>query len=155
LGVPAAALMGAALGFLVWNWAPARVFLGDSGSLPLGLIAGGLLIFLALDGQVIAALLIPGAYLHDATVTLIRRFRRGEVLWQAHRSHAYQRHALALGSHAQAVRSLMRVNFMLLALAFVARDAALAPFAGLGGLAVTSLYRWRVARAVFHAKRSA
>jgi UDP-N-acetylmuramyl pentapeptide phosphotransferase/UDP-N-acetylglucosamine-1-phosphate transferase len=91
IAVPAAAIAGAALGFLVWNWAPARVFLGDVGSVPLGYVLGFLLYQLALRGAWQAALILPAYFLADATITLVRRLARGERVWQAHREHFYQR----------------------------------------------------------------
>jgi UDP-N-acetylmuramyl pentapeptide phosphotransferase/UDP-N-acetylglucosamine-1-phosphate transferase len=94
--VMGAALVGAALGFLVWNRPPARLFLGDVGSVPLGFILGWLLLSLAIQGQWAAALLLPLYYLADATITLVRRFRRGEAVWRAHRSHFYQQAVRAL-----------------------------------------------------------
>ncbi|MGE5515495.1 MAG: MraY family glycosyltransferase [Bacteroidota bacterium] len=87
---PALACVGAALGFLVWNWHPARIFLGDSGSVPLGFLMAGLLIQLATAGQLAAAVILPLYYLADATITLGRRAARGEKVWQAHRQHFYQ-----------------------------------------------------------------
>lgn len=89
--VPALIMAAGGLGFLVWNWHPAKVFLGDSGSVPLGLLIGGLLIELALAGQWQAALILPAYYLADATITLCARLLNGEKIWQAHRKHFYQR----------------------------------------------------------------
>jgi UDP-N-acetylmuramyl pentapeptide phosphotransferase/UDP-N-acetylglucosamine-1-phosphate transferase len=91
LVIPALALAGSGLGFLVWNWHPAKVFLGDSGSIPLGLLAGGLLLCLALMGFWQAALILPAYYLADASLTLGRRLLAGEKIWKAHRQHFYQR----------------------------------------------------------------
>jgi UDP-N-acetylmuramyl pentapeptide phosphotransferase/UDP-N-acetylglucosamine-1-phosphate transferase len=67
------------------------VFLGDVGSLPIGLLLGWCLLELAYHGQVAAALLLPLYYLADATVTMLRRLFAGEKVWAAHRSHFYQR----------------------------------------------------------------
>ena len=91
LVIPALCLAGAALGFLLWNWHPAKVFLGDCGSVPLGVLTGGLLIVLAVLGQWQAALILPAYYLADASLTLGYRLLRGEKIWQAHRKHFYQR----------------------------------------------------------------
>jgi len=90
-GVLAAALLGGLLGFAPFNRPVARLFLGDVGSLPIGLIAGYLLLVLAAHGGFAAAVLLPLYYLADATLTLFRRLARGERVWQAHRSHFYQR----------------------------------------------------------------
>jgi UDP-N-acetylmuramyl pentapeptide phosphotransferase/UDP-N-acetylglucosamine-1-phosphate transferase len=87
----ALALGGAMLGFAYFNRPTARLFLGDVGSLPIGLITGWLLVLLAGEGHLAAALLLPLYYLADATLTLIRRLARGEKVWQAHRTHYYQR----------------------------------------------------------------
>jgi len=87
----AAALCGAMLGFAPFNRPVAKVFLGDVGSLPIGLLLGWCLLQLAWHQQFVAALLLPLYYLLDATVTLLRRIRRGEPFWAAHRSHFYQR----------------------------------------------------------------
>ncbi len=87
----AAALLGAILGFAPFNRPVARLFLGDVGSLPLGLLLGWLLLQLAGRGHLAAALILPLYYLSDATITLGRRVMRGEPFWQAHRTHFYQR----------------------------------------------------------------
>ena len=87
----AAALCGAMIGFAPFNRPVAKVFLGDVGSLPIGLLAGWCLLQLAWHGQLVAALLLPLYYLADATLTLLRRISRGEPFWAAHRSHFYQR----------------------------------------------------------------
>ncbi|WP_375465397.1 glycosyl transferase [uncultured Methylobacterium sp.] len=87
----AAALLGATLGFAPFNRPVARLFLGDVGSLPVGLILAWLLYRLALQGGWAAAVLLPLYYLADATLTLARRAARREPVWQAHRGHFYQR----------------------------------------------------------------
>ncbi|MDN3274898.1 glycosyltransferase family 4 protein [Frankia sp. RB7] len=87
----ATALCGAMLGFAPFNRPVARVFLGDVGSLPIGLLLGWCLLELAWRGQPAAALLLPAYYLADSTVTLFRRIVRCEKFWAAHRSHFYQR----------------------------------------------------------------
>ncbi|MFK4506082.1 glycosyltransferase family 4 protein [Bradyrhizobium daqingense] len=87
----AIALCGAMLGFAPFNKPVARVFLGDVGSLPIGLLLGWCLLELAWHGHPAAALLLPGYYLADSTITLFRRIARREQFWSAHRSHFYQR----------------------------------------------------------------
>lgn len=87
----ALALLGAMLGFAPFNRPVARLFLGDVGSLPIGLVLGWLLMLLAAGGHLVAALLLPLYYLADATITLALRIGRREAIWQAHRSHFYQR----------------------------------------------------------------
>jgi UDP-N-acetylmuramyl pentapeptide phosphotransferase/UDP-N-acetylglucosamine-1-phosphate transferase len=90
-GLIAAALCGAMLGFAPFNRPIAKVFLGDVGSLPIGLLLGFCLLQLAWDQHLTAALLLPLYYLADATLTLLRRIAKGEPFWAAHRSHYYQR----------------------------------------------------------------
>lgn len=87
----ATALFGAMLGFAPFNKPVAKVFLGDVGSLPIGLLLGWCLLELAWHGQPVAALLLPAYYLADSTITLFRRIARREQFWSAHRSHFYQR----------------------------------------------------------------
>ncbi|THD70210.1 MAG: glycosyl transferase [Bradyrhizobium sp.] len=87
----AAALGGAMLGFAPFNRPVAKIFLGDVGSLPIGLLLGWCLLQLGYHQQLAAALLLPLYYLADATVTLLLRLARGEPVWAAHRSHFYQR----------------------------------------------------------------
>jgi UDP-N-acetylmuramyl pentapeptide phosphotransferase/UDP-N-acetylglucosamine-1-phosphate transferase len=83
-------LCGAMLGFAYFNRPVAKLFLGDVGSLPIGLLVGWLLLLLAARGHLAAAIVLPLYYLADATVTLLRRLARGEPVWQAHRTHFYQ-----------------------------------------------------------------
>ena len=85
------ALCGAMIGFAFFNRPVATLFLGDVGSLPIGLLLGWLLLQLAGSGARAAAILLPLYYLADSTITLIRRAARKEPFWQAHRSHFYQR----------------------------------------------------------------
>jgi UDP-N-acetylmuramyl pentapeptide phosphotransferase/UDP-N-acetylglucosamine-1-phosphate transferase len=87
----AAALCGAMIGFAPFNRPVAKIFLGDVGSLPIGLLLGWCLLQLAYSQHLAAALLLPLYYLSDATVTLLRRLVRREAFWAAHRSHFYQR----------------------------------------------------------------
>lgn len=125
----ALACAAAGLGFLVWNWHPARIFLGDVGSVPLGLLLGGLLVHLAVAGQLAAALILPAYYLADATITLGRRALRGEKVWQAHRTHFYQRAVQGGKSHAQVSLLVLAGNVALIGCALAA--AAVSPWGGM------------------------
>jgi UDP-N-acetylmuramyl pentapeptide phosphotransferase/UDP-N-acetylglucosamine-1-phosphate transferase len=87
----AVALFGAIIGFAPFNKPVARLFLGDVGSLPIGLLTAWLLLHVAIGGHLVAALLLPLYYLADTALTLARRARAHEPIWQAHRSHYYQR----------------------------------------------------------------
>jgi UDP-N-acetylmuramyl pentapeptide phosphotransferase/UDP-N-acetylglucosamine-1-phosphate transferase len=90
VGPVALALLGAVLGFAPFNRPVAKLFLGDVGSLPIGLLLFWLLLQLAGSGHLAAALLLPLYYVADATITLLRRIARGEHITEAHRSHFYQ-----------------------------------------------------------------
>jgi UDP-N-acetylmuramyl pentapeptide phosphotransferase/UDP-N-acetylglucosamine-1-phosphate transferase len=79
------------IGFAPFNRPVAKIFLGDVGSLPIGLLLGWCLLQLASHHHLAAALLLPLYYLADASVTLLRRVVRREPFWAAHRSHFYQR----------------------------------------------------------------
>lgn len=114
---PAIICAAAGLGFLVWNWHPARIFLGDSGSVPLGFVLGGLLVQLAAAGHLAAALILPAYYLADATITITRRLLNGEKIWQAHRKHFYQRAVQGGRSHAQVSLAILGGNAVLVAAA--------------------------------------
>jgi len=110
-------LAAAASGFLVLNWHPARVFLGDVGSIPLGFLLGWLLLTLAMWGYWVAALTLPAYYLADAGITIAARALRGERVWQAHADHFYQRAVRRGWSHARVARFIGGGNIMLVALA--------------------------------------
>ena len=114
------ALAAAALGFLPWNWHPARVFLGDAGSVPLGFAAGWLLLLLASRGYWASALLLPLYYLADASLTLLRRIARGEPVWRAHKSHFYQRALAPDGDHAAVALAILAANLCLVGTAVMA-----------------------------------
>ena len=92
-GTLAWAVVGAALAFLGFNFDPARVFLGDAGSVPIGFIAGGLSFIGVASGRwpLWFPLLVFAPFVIDATATLLRRMLRKERFWAAHREHYYQR----------------------------------------------------------------
>lgn len=117
------ALVGASAGFLIWNWPPAKIFLGDVGSGALGFlfVLGGLLLIREGEASVVTAFLPLYALFLDASVTLARRFHRGERISQAHRSHLYQR--LANGGWGHARVSLLYAAVALLALPITALPA--------------------------------
>jgi UDP-N-acetylmuramyl pentapeptide phosphotransferase/UDP-N-acetylglucosamine-1-phosphate transferase len=113
----AVALGGAMIGFAPFNRPVARLFLGDVGSLPIGLLLVWLLTLLATDGHLAAAILLPLYYLADTTVTLGRRLIRREPILQAHRGHFYQQ-AIDKGYRVpQIVVRVFAANFVLVALA--------------------------------------
>jgi len=123
----ALALCGAMVGFAPFNRPVAQLFLGDVGSLPIGLLLGWLLAVLAGGGHLAAAVLLPLYYLADATITLMRRLVNGEQIMQAHRSHFYQR-ALDVGLAVnQVVARVFALNLALglLALLTVLMESAI------------------------------
>ena len=129
----ALALGGAMIGFAYFNRPAAKLFLGDVGSLPIGLLTGWLLVLLAGGGHLTAALLLPLYYLADATLTLLRRLSNGERVWQAHRTHYYQRATDRGFSVTEIVARVFAVNLALgaLAVATAMADSLLADFAAL------------------------
>ena len=128
----AAVVAGAALGFLPWNRPPARIFLGDVGSVPLGFVLGWLLLSLAAHGAWAAALILPAYFLADATFTLLRRALAGEKPWQAHRQHFYQQAIRKGASHGRVSASVAVANLALLACAFISLHSLGAAIAALG-----------------------
>ena len=117
--VVALALGGAMLGFAYFNRPAAKLFLGDVGSLPIGLLVGWLLVLLAGAGHLAAALLLPLYYLADATLTLLRRLSSGERVWQAHRTHYYQRATDRGFTVTEIVARVFVVNLVLAGLALI------------------------------------
>jgi UDP-N-acetylmuramyl pentapeptide phosphotransferase/UDP-N-acetylglucosamine-1-phosphate transferase len=137
------ALAAAILGFLPWNWHPARVFLGDVGSVPLGFAAGWLLLLLASRGYWASALLLPLYYLADASLTLLLRLARREAIWRPHKSHFYQRAVAPDGDHAAVALWILAGDLGLVGAAVMAiwyRETALAL-----GVAITTALLLRLA----------
>ena len=130
------ALCGALIGFSYFNRPIAKLFLGDVGSLPIGLVLYWLLILLAGNGAYAAAVLLPLYYLSDSTITLIRRALSGDQIWQAHRTHFYQRATDRGFSASEVVAWVFLLNLCLCSLAIVTvlvpdlRTAIAAVFAG-------------------------
>ena len=125
LAVVSGIIAGAALGFLAWNFDPARIFLGDAGSIPLGFLAAaiGLLGWHQGTWPFWFPLLIFSPFVLDATVTLARRAFRGEKVWQAHKVHYYQR-LVGLGwSHRRMALAEYAIMIAAAASALMFRDA--------------------------------
>lgn len=108
-------IAAASSGFLVWNWAPAKVFMGDVGSGLLGFLFAALAIVSERAGAVplLVWIILLGLFVFDATLTLLRRVARGERWYEAHRSHAYQRAVLAGWSHARVTSTVLLMNLLL------------------------------------------
>lgn len=103
---------GASLGFLTWNWPPARIFMGDVGSGFLGFALALLLVYsTGCSGLTVwTAFILAAPFIADATVTLAVRVIRGERWYSAHRSHAYQWLSRRWGSHARVTGLLVLIN---------------------------------------------
>ncbi|GMW06415.1 MAG: undecaprenyl-phosphate alpha-N-acetylglucosaminyl 1-phosphate transferase [Nevskiales bacterium] len=115
-GLPAAAIAASAIGFLALNWPPAKLFMGDSGSGFLGYVLGYAGLAAVLAGvSVWSVIIVVGAFVIDATVTLVIRLLQGQRAYQAHRSHAYQHLADRWGSHRPVTILLAGLNFFWLA----------------------------------------
>jgi UDP-N-acetylmuramyl pentapeptide phosphotransferase/UDP-N-acetylglucosamine-1-phosphate transferase len=132
----AAVLLGGALGFLAWNWPPAKVFMGDVGSAGVGYLLGWLLLKLWLGGFWAPALILPLYFLTDATVTLARRLLARQRVWEAHRDHFYQRAVRGGLSHRTVTARIMGLNTVLIGVAVAGTAHPWTTFAA--GLALTA-----------------
>jgi Fuc2NAc and GlcNAc transferase len=134
----------AALGFLLWNWAPARIFMGDAGSGLLGYVYGILAIASERSGSLPISLwfLLLGVFIFDATVTLVRRLLNRETWYSAHRSHAYQRLVISGWSHQRVVCGVVAVNVVLATLVLLAwrRPALFLPCVVAGVFLLSVIY---------------
>ena len=108
----ALALAAATAGFLIWNWPPARIFMGDVGSAVLGFVLAVLMLGSAVQHSLGFGvwLILSGVFLIDATVTLLTRMWRGERWHEAHRSHAYQHAARRWGGHRPVILAVLAIN---------------------------------------------
>jgi UDP-N-acetylmuramyl pentapeptide phosphotransferase/UDP-N-acetylglucosamine-1-phosphate transferase len=130
------ALAGVALGFLAWNRPPARILLGDVGSIPLGYLIGWLLLWAAAQGAWAAALILPAWFLADTTLTLIRRAWRGAPLLEAHAEHSNIA-AIRLGHSRARVARLALIANIALALLALGAERDQQELIGLAGAAAT------------------
>lgn len=105
-------IAAACAGFLIWNWAPARIFMGDVGSTFFGFLIAAIAALTVLQGLLALPvwLILWGTFIADTGVTLVRRVLRGERWWSAHCSHAYQRLSRSLGSHARSTLAYSAIN---------------------------------------------
>lgn len=146
LTMASVAFGAACSGFLVWNWPPARIFMGDVGSGYIGYVLAILAMAVARSNDVALYvwLILGGVFLVDATVTLLRRLLRRRRVYEAHRSHAYQRLARQWASHKRVTIVATVVNVVWLlpcALATIAhpRYAGWIALAALAPLVVAAL----------------
>jgi Fuc2NAc and GlcNAc transferase len=147
VGIMASVTCAATLGFLVWNWAPAKIFMGDVGSSLLGYLLGALALVSLSHGSMNpwSWLLLLGVFVVDATYTLVYRLCSGQRWYEAHSSHGYQIAARLLSSHQRVTLVVLVINLAWLApLAWLANHS---PEVGvyltvLGLLPVVCLARW-------------
>ncbi len=135
-------LIGACLGFLVHNWHSARIFLGDVGSVPLGFLAGFLLLGLAVRGYPAAAVILPLYYLADSGITITRRALRGEKIWRPHREHFYQKAAARCGRHDRVALAIGLTGAGLIVAAMISVPWPLAGIMAGGG--IVSILIWKM-----------
>ena len=126
-------LTSCTFGFLLYNWSPAKIFMGDVGSGYLGIVIGGLSLMAAKQQHELlwVWIILLAVFVSDATITLIRRLLRKQKPHVAHRSHAYQHLAIRFNSHAKVSLLLLTVNIVwLLPIAFFVANKQLAGTTG-------------------------
>lgn len=121
-------LAAAAGGFLLWNFPPARIFMGDAGSGFLGVVLGVLSLQAAWHAPQLlwSWAILLGVFVVDATLTLLRRLLRGEKVYEAHRSHAYQHASRRFGRHLPVTLAVAAIDLLWL--------LPIALWVGMGGL---------------------
>ena len=120
-------------GFLLYNWAPAKIFMGDIGSGYLGIVVGGLSLMAAKQQHELlwVWIILLAVFVSDATITLIRRLLRKEKPHVAHRNHAYQHLAIRFNSHSKVALIILSINVVwLFPIAFLVANKQLAGTTG-------------------------
>ncbi|HDZ58027.1 hypothetical protein LCGC14_0144620 [marine sediment metagenome] len=114
LAVTSLVLAAVVAGFLCWNFPPAKIFMGDAGSGFLGIVLGGLALQAAWAAPQLfwGWLILLGVFIVDATFTLIRRLLRGDKVYEAHRSHAYQYASRKFGAHLPVTLAVLAINML-------------------------------------------
>lgn len=148
---PALGLTAAALGFLVWNWRPARIFMGDVGSIPIGYLIGWLFINAGHDAPasgnaMIACLVLPAYYLADASITLGKRLVKRENIFQAHRQHFYQQAIIRGADHGTVCYWIIAANAGLITTAWTLADSHPSAALMVSAAILVLLLRWMVGR---------
>lgn len=121
-------LGGASLGFLIWNFPVAKIFMGDAGSGFLGITIGLTVLLITRENSTLflSEIILLGIFIVDATITLIRRVGRKQKPFEAHSSHCYQIVARHFQSHARTTTAVLAINLLWLApLAFLAANSYL------------------------------
>jgi len=117
-------LIACITGFLYWNWPKASIFMGDVGSTQLGfiLVVFGIYYHNTFDFSILNWIMLTSPFWFDATLTLLRRWRNGENLSEAHRKHVYQRMVQAGSSHEQVNVYLLMINVFIIFLIILYRE---------------------------------
>ncbi len=133
-------------GFLVWNWSPARIFMGDVGSAVLGYVFATLAVASENSDTLLIWqwVLLLGVFVTDATATLVRRALHGDRVYQPHKNHAYQRAVQAGWTHARVSGTIVLINLCLgILVAVGAAYPEAQSWSGATGVAlVIVLYLW-------------
>jgi Fuc2NAc and GlcNAc transferase len=126
-------LTASTFGFILYNWSPAKIFMGDVGSGYLGIVVGGLSLMAAKQQASLlwVWIILLAVFVSDATITLIRRLLRKQKPHVAHRSHAYQHLAIRFNSHSKVALVVLAVNVAwLFPIAFLVANKQLAGTTG-------------------------
>jgi len=113
-------MAGSCLAFLFWNWNPAKVFLGDSGSIPLGFINAILILLLCKNGLWYVAIIINNYYLFDSSITLLKRIKMKKKPWKAHKEHFYQKAIQNGYNHSEVCKIIAAHGILLICLSSLA-----------------------------------
>ena len=127
-------LLSTSIGFLIWNFPPARIFMGDCGSAFLGFTIAAIAWGSCYQdsNNLVAILILMAVFITDATLTLLRRLMNGEKVYLAHRSHAYQLAALRYQSHLKVILVVATINVLwLIPLALLVKLRILPSFVGI------------------------
>ena len=138
LGYLGLILAAASAGFLIFNWHPAKIFLGDVGSIAIGFVLGWLLLSLISEGKWLAALILPAYFLCDSGITLTKRLIAWEKVWEAHRQHFYQFATQNGKSHSDVCKAVGVTNLILIALALLSTSGFI--FGPLFGTLIVTIY---------------
>jgi Fuc2NAc and GlcNAc transferase len=123
--VTTAIILGWAVAFLAFNWSPAKIFLGDVGSISLGFLFGICMLLMSMGSikLLIATIIINLYYIADAGITILIRFFSGEKVWEPHLKHFFQRAVQRGLSHKAVVSRIVICNIALMLLGVYALHA--------------------------------
>lgn len=130
----------ASIGFLIFNWHKASIFMGDVGSATLGFIFAVLIFYDTSEGNIYIWLVLLSLFWFDATLTLIRRFFNDEPITQAHRKHAYQRLTQSGWGHDKVVVFALGFNLIFLGLLLISKNLLLVFMLNIVTLVILTLY---------------